>query len=292
MNTNISKFHPRNRHQGCYDLNKLIKSHPPLQVFIKKNKFQNLSIDFTNPLAVKTLNQALLKHYYNFIWDIPLKFLCPPIPSRADYIHYAADLLALNNHGIVPCGDKVTILDIGTGANCIYPLIGHAEYKWDFIASDINQDALKNAQHLIDINHLQSHIELRAQKSKDHIFQGVVKPGESIDLCICNPPFHASLSQAQSGTLRKWKNLKISTNVLNFGGTHDELWCEGGEVAFIKKMVQESPFYNIQWFTTLVSKQASLPSIYQALKEISCREVKTIDMEQGQKKTRLVAWRF
>lgn len=290
---NTSKLsHPRNRHQGFYDFPKLIKALPALEQFVKKNKFHDLTIDFANPNAVKALNQALLKDFYGYIWDIPEGFLCPPIPSRADYIHHVADLLALDNHGKVPKGSNIKILDIGTGANLIYPLIGYAEYKWDFIASDINAEALTNAKKLIDINHLESHIQLRLQTDKSHIFQGIVDPKEKIDLCLCNPPFHMSEEEAKAGTLRKWKNLKIKTKALNFGGKSNELWCEGGEVAFIKQIIKESPSYNIKWFTTLVSKQESLPAIYQALKEIFCKDMKTIEMGQGQKKSRIVAWTF
>ncbi|CAG0910651.1 unnamed protein product, partial [Cyprideis torosa] len=97
--------------------------------FVSKNKFGNESIDFSNPLAVKALNKSLLLHHYNITyWDIPKTNLCPPIPGRADYIHYIADLLSLSNKNLIPMGEDVRGLDIGVGANCIYPIIGHQEY--------------------------------------------------------------------------------------------------------------------------------------------------------------------
>jgi 23S rRNA (adenine1618-N6)-methyltransferase len=40
----------------------------------------------------------------------------------------------------------VRVLDIGVGANCVYPLIGHAEYGWRFLGVDIDEAALANAQ--------------------------------------------------------------------------------------------------------------------------------------------------
>jgi 23S rRNA (adenine1618-N6)-methyltransferase len=55
----------------------------------------------------------------------PANYLCPPIPAVADYLHYLADLLA-DGSGGVPRGIKVRALDVGVGANCIYPLLGHA----------------------------------------------------------------------------------------------------------------------------------------------------------------------
>jgi 23S rRNA (adenine1618-N6)-methyltransferase len=287
---NNLESHPRNRHQGFYDFPKLILALPKLKQFVKRNPYGNQTIDFANPEAVKALNQAILKADYQIEWDIPPGFLCPPIPSRADYIHYAYDLL--KEIGMDPRGEKIRVLDIGTGANCIYPLIGAKEYSWNFVASDINKTALDNAQKLIETNHLTSKIELRFQPSKTHIFKGIIDPNEPFALSMCNPPFHTSAKQAKLGTLRKWKNLNLKTKALNFGGTNDELWCDGGEVAFIKAMIEESPNYNIKWFTTLVSKEESLKDIYKALEDIKCKKFKTIPMGQGQKKSRIVAWSF
>lgn len=114
-------LHPRNRHHQRYDLPALCQAHPDLQGYITLNPLGEQTIDFANPQAVKALNKALLAHFYAVKhWDIPDGFLCPPVPGRADYIHHLADLLAQDS-GEVP--KQATILDIGTGANLIYPLI-------------------------------------------------------------------------------------------------------------------------------------------------------------------------
>lgn len=85
-----------------------------------RHQLYELSVNFADPLAVKTLNKALLAHFYGVThWDIPDGFLCPPVPGRADYVHHLADLLADDNGGVVP--KQATVLDIGTGANLIYP---------------------------------------------------------------------------------------------------------------------------------------------------------------------------
>lgn len=284
-----TELHPRNRHREPYDFPKLIKCCPDLEKFVAKNRYGNESVDFTNPLAVKALNRALLKLFYNIIWDIPEPFLCPPIPSRADYIHYIADILS--NNGIVPLGNKISILDIGVGANCIYPLLGHREYGWHFVGTEIDPKAIVVAKSIIEQNGLSDAIEIREQKSRSNIFEGIMHHNK-FDLVMCNPPFHSSLAEAKAGTARKWKNLKKNTKALNFGGQSNELWYPGGEVAFIKRMIEESVHVNCKWFTTLVSKAASLPSIYSALNEAKPLEIKTINMGQGQKKSRIVAWTF
>jgi 23S rRNA (adenine1618-N6)-methyltransferase len=295
-----SSLHPRNKHRSRYDFDRLIEASPELAWFVKLNAYHDASIDFSDPQAVKALNRALLKQVYGIRdWDIPEQYLCPPIPGRADYLHYAADLLAAANHGIVPLGRQVRVLDIGVGANAVYPLIGQREYGWSFVGSDIDPVALANVRHILQANGLAEAIELRLQATPVDIFRSVVRPGETFDLTLCNPPFHASLEEAGAGAGRKWRNLgKRRTQgqapLFNFGGQGAELCCVGGEQAFVSLMVGESVQFatHCLWFTTLVSKAASLPAIYRALKAAGALEVRTIPMAQGQKKSRIVAWTF
>lgn len=280
-------LHPRNPHRERYDFKSLISADPKLGSFVGPNKFGDESIDFSNPEAVKALNRAILKSFYQIeFWDIPEGYLCPPIPGRADYLHYLADLL--------PQKKERRVLDIGVGANCVYPLIGHQVYGWNFVGSDIDSKALANAQKIVEQNNLQNVIELRLQTSKN-IFKGIIKENEKFDFTLCNPPFHSSAEEAQMGTTRKWKNLgKSPQKGLNFGGQSNELWTEGGEVSFIKQMILESseiPQHSI-WFTSLVSKEESLTPLYKTLKSFKNVSVKTIEMSQGQKKSRILAWSF
>ncbi|MES2200166.1 MAG: 23S rRNA (adenine(1618)-N(6))-methyltransferase RlmF [Chlamydiota bacterium] len=288
-------LHERNKHKQRYDFKQLIGSCPDLSAFVVKNKYSEESIDFSDPNAVKTLNKALLKHFYKIVWDIPNGYLCPPIPGRADYIHHIADLLGALNKGVIPLGPSIRIFDIGTGANCIYPVIGYREYGWKFIGSDIDPIAINSAQKIVNLNELSDVIELRLQSSSSDIFKGVLESNEQIDLSICNPPFHASLEEALQGTERKWKNLKVNkSSTLNFGGKKNELSCLGGEIGFLRRMIKESVHAQEQcrFFSTLVSKEENLPLIHKELKDVKALAVKTINMAQGQKKSRIVAWSF
>jgi 23S rRNA (adenine1618-N6)-methyltransferase len=292
------RLHPRSPHRGRYDFGSLVACSPELAVFVAKNGYGDESIDFANPSAVKALNRALLRLEYGITgWDIPAQYLCPPIPGRADYLHYLADLLA--DGGDIPRGSSVRVFDVGVGANCIYPLIGERSYGWHFVGSDIDEVALANAKCIVDANDLGSDIELRLQTSCSAIFSGVMKPDESFDLTICNPPFHASPEEANAGVQRKWRNLGKREQggkrpVLNFGGQGGELYCEGGEEAFIGRIVADSAEHagHCLWYTTLVSKSASLPGVYRALKGVRAMNVQTIEMTQGQKKSRIVVWTF
>jgi 23S rRNA (adenine1618-N6)-methyltransferase len=293
------KLHPRNKHRERYDFKQLIISCAELAPFVKMNIYRDESIDFFDPEAVKMLNKALLKHYYGIdYWNIPAGYLCPPIPGRADYIHHIADLLGTSNKGKIPTGKKIICLDIGVGANCVYPIIGNKEYGWSFIGSDIDPVAIASAKKIIESNPaLKGMIELRLQKTPKDIFQGIVQTGERIDLTICNPPFHASMAEARSGTLRKLNNLKrerIRKATLNFGGQNNELWYAGGEERFVGNMIRQSKECSGScfWFSTLIAKQATLKSVYEALKKVQAAEVKTIPMGQGNKTSRIVAWTF
>jgi 23S rRNA (adenine1618-N6)-methyltransferase len=294
-----TELHPRNINRGAYDLPALIVAVPLLSQYITPNKFGQDSIDFSNPVAVKLLNQALLHHYYGIThWQFPDANLCPPIPGRADYIHYMADLLMQSNFGRLPAGNKITCMDVGTGASCIYPILGVAAYGWNFIGTDIDATSLASAEKIVSANKsLKNKIQLRLQNNPKFIFSGIITPQDKIDVTVCNPPFHASAEDAIKGTQRKVKNLsgkKTATPVLNFAGVSNELIYEGGELAFILTMVKESKpvAKNCVWFTTLVSKQSNLKGIYKALEKANARQVKTIEMGTGNKSARVVAWTF
>ena len=82
--------------------------------------------------------------------------------------------------------------------------------------------------------------------------------------------------------------------VQNFGGNAGELWCDGGELVFVQRMIAESAGipHRCRWFTTLVSKSAHLPRLHQSLRAVKAADVKTIEMAHGQKKSRILAWTF
>ena len=297
--TEKTTLHSRNPHRFRYDFEKLIQSLPELKSFVFINEHDLETIDFSNPEAVKALNKSILISDYDIKnWDIPKNYLCPPIPGRADYIHYIADLLANSNNGIIPEGENIIGLDIGIGANCIYPIIGFESYQWSFVGTDIDEIAIQNCKKIIAENpKLIDSISLQLQIEPRYIFKNIILPEDKFAFTICNPPFHNSQEEATKATIRKVNNLentRTKNPILNFGGQNTELWCEGGEIGFITQMIYESVKYplHVFWFTTLVSKKDNLRSIYKTLNKVGTVEVKTIEMAQGQKISRFVAWTF
>lgn len=297
--TEKNNLHPRNLHRFGYDFDELVLKFPDLKPFVFTNEFATKTIDFSNALAVRALNKSLLIANYGISnWDIPTDYLCPPIPGRVDYIHYLADLLADSNNGIVPNGENVQGLDIGIGANCIYSILGNQVYGWSFVGTDIFEEAIESCEKIIQNNpQLIDFISLQLQGDGRFIFKNIILPEDKFAFTICNPPFHSSQEEATKSNIRKINALENTKNkkpILNFGGQNAELWCEGGELAFITQMIFESAKYPLQvfWFTTLVSKKENLASLYKTLNKVSAVEVKTIEMAQGQKNSRFLAWTF
>ncbi|KKO44338.1 23S rRNA methyltransferase [Arsukibacterium ikkense] len=291
-----AQLHPRNPHQGRYDLARLSVGYPALQPHLQLSPAGEQTINFSDPTAVLALNAALLKHYYQVeYWQLPPGYLCPPIPGRADYIHYAADLLAEPDE--VPKGKQITLLDIGCGANLIYPIIASRSYGWRCVGTDIDAVALKAAQLIIDSNpQLTGHVTLRRQADSNRILQGVITPTDRFELSVCNPPFYGSAAEAAAANQRKRTNLGLSASAeqRNFAGQQHELWCPGGELAFIRQLISESVAFASQvgWFSSLVSQQSNLKMLVAAVRQMGATQVKQIKMQQGQKSSHLLAWRF
>lgn len=278
-------LHPNNIHNQGYDFSLLVAKYPKLSEFITV-KFDKETIDFSDPIAVKEFNKALLfTHYGITFWSFSDDNLCPPIPGRVDYVHHLSDLIATEKN--------IKVLDVGTGATCIYPLLGNAVYDWQFVGTDIDAQSLSNAQKIIDKNSLESKISLRYQKDENHILKGVINKEDTFTLTMCNPPFYKSAEEARGANRRKSRNLGNNT-VRNFAGNSNELWYVGGEKAFLHTYLYESSQLpkTSKWFTSLVSKKENVESLQNSGKKLGVNEFKVIPMHQGNKVTRIVCWRF
>ena len=291
-------YHPKNKHQGEYNFDELIAALPELSAHIEPNAFGKNSIDFSDPEAVKALNKALLFAHYNLgFWDIPEGYLCPPIPGRAEYLLRISDVLAGSNIGRLPTGDKIMCMDIGIGANAIYGLLAHQLFGWKIIGSEIDETAIAAAQKNIDNNKLTEAIAIKKQVRSKDIFYGILQKTDKIDVCVCNPPFHASADEAQDANQRKTTNLNLDVSkstTLNFGGQSNELHCEGGERKFVGKLIRESKSFssNCFWFTCLISKKDHIRELQKALKTHEATDVRVIPMLTGNKQSRVLMWTF
>lgn len=310
--SNKSKgLHPRSLHNEKYDFNALKECTPELSKYIQTKDNGEQTINFNKPEAIILLNKSLLAHYYGVEkWNVPKGHLCPPIPGRADYIHLMADLLADSNEGVVPTGDKVKGLDIGVGASSVYPLIGNRSYSWKFVGSDIDSDSVNSSKAIVKSNKniKIGAIKFRFQPEHKSIFDNMIQSGEKFDFTMCNPPFHSTVEEAQESANSKVKNLEkslkksgkeVPNNSKNkitssFSGKNNELVFEGGELNFIKTMIDQSikKSSNVLWFSSLVSKVEHLEEIYEYLKVSKVLEYRTLEIQHGNKESRIIAWTF
>lgn len=286
-------MHNNNIHKNGYNFEELIIDSPSLEKYIIINEYNNQSIDFSNYESVYNLNKALLKKYYRILnWEIPNQALCPPIPSRVEYIHIINDLLKK-----IPNKQQTIFgLDIGVGTNCIFPILGSSIYDWCFKGSDIDETAVLYAKkNISQSSKLSKQIKIIHQTNRGHIFKGIVNKDEYYHFTVCNPPFYKSETEAQKTSMRKWKNLERNDNLknLNFGGSANELWCNGGELLFIKRMIKESVLYQNQvyWFTSLVSQKANLKPLFKILNKFKAKSI-SIPLNIGNKKSRILAWTY
>ncbi len=279
-------MHPDNRNKDPYQFKYLRKANPKLSPYILETDRGIQTIDFANPEAVLELNRAIMLSDYSLNWyEIPEGYLSPAIPGRADYLLHLKDFLGK---------EEVIGLDIGTGANFIYPLLGASLFKWKMKGVDTDRKAIDNALLILEHNtHLKGFLTATHQPTPAHIFKGVILPDEIYDFTICNPPFYSSEKEAFKATKEKSKGLKLKEVTRNFEGQSNELWCNGGEALFIKRMIKESVLFKSQvgWFTTLISKSENLPKIKKQLEKLDTT-YKIVDMSQGNKKSRFLAWKF
>lgn len=295
----VGKLHPRNKHLQGYDMKRLQAVNPQLAPFVHVNDFGKETIDFSDPKAVFELNKGLLYADYRLkYWEIAKNSLCPAIPGRVDYIHYIADLLAEENNGTVPTGSHINILDVGVGSSAIYPILGSQEYEWNFKGTEVDQSSLNIAQGNINKNSwLKKKIELRFQEDKTKILDGVVATNDKFDAVICNPPFFKSREDNWKSSTKKFSNLnkgKEIPTVQNFGGLPNELWYPGGEKAFITQLIYDSLKLkkHFVWITSLVADKDHLRPLRAVLEYHKAKDIRVIETKQGNKISRILAWRW
>lgn len=290
-------MHIRNKHKDGYDLEKLPHANPNLKKYIGIIHDKK-SIDFSDPKAVFELNKSLLLADYKLkSWEISTNSLCPAVPGRADYVHHVADLISLETKSTAK-DSNIRVLDIGTGSSMIYPIIGAQEYEWNFVATEIDRNSIHYAEVNINKNvWLKKKIQLRFQDTPENILTGIIFDQDKFDAIICNPPFFKSREDNWKSSTKKFQNLNKTTEkitVQNFAGHPNELWCPGGEKAFITKLINESKTYQAQlkWITTLVSSKDNLKPLIAVLEYNKAAKIEIINMKQGNKASRILAWRW
>ncbi|KAG9245797.1 DUF890 domain protein [Calycina marina] len=254
----------------------------------------NGQLDFSNPESVLQLTKSLLKRDFNLKIEVALDRLCPPVPNRLNYILWIQALLDTTSDTYQDSYDssrEVVGLDIGTGASCIYPLLGCAQRpNWRFAATDIDDKSISFAKENILRNGLQGRIMPLQTKPDGPLIPMDLLGFENIDFGMCNPPFYDSNFDLLASASAKQRPPFTACT-----GSESEMVTAGGEVAFISRMIEESLLIQkrVQWYTSMLGKHSSLEAVVTKLRDKRVSNYAVTEFVQGNKTKRWgIAWSF
>ncbi|PHH60290.1 hypothetical protein CDD81_1880 [Ophiocordyceps australis] len=243
-------------------------------------------LDFCDPKAIMQLTKTLLKLDFGIDCQLPKDRLCPPVANRHNYILWLKDLLDSSSYQLP--GQSLTGLDIGTGASCIYPLLGCVQRPWSFIATDIDNESLQWARANVERNGLSNRIRLVARQPHQALIPLDELGIASIDWVMTNPPFYES----QQDMLESAKS-KSRPPLTACTGSLGEMVTEGGELGFVARILKESLQLQerVQWYTCMLGFLSSVASLVDRLKEAGISNYAVTEFIQGNKTRRwAVGW--
>ena len=240
----------------------LIKEFPELKKYILKQNEDNegeFQFDWSNNELSLLMDKSILNYYFDIkYYDIPKGFLIPPIPSRINYINLINSIITklINDIDI----KNIIGIDIGTGANIIYPILGYSIYKWKFICTEINKEAYNNAKLILQKNNLENNINIIKQNNKDNIFISILNRENKYIFSMCNPPYYNYENEIKLEDKKR-------DNEYNF----DEIYYKNGEYGFFQRYFEESICYknNVFLYTILIGKKINAENIYDKLSSYS-----------------------
>jgi 23S rRNA A1618 N6-methylase RlmF len=252
------RMHPRNRYfRHRPDFAALAAQFGDFAALTTTDSKGRVHVDWKDAAASAALTRALLCADYGLQWELPRGFLCPPVPQRANYIHWIEDLLAGPIETAVKPASAVSIpavatgLDIGVGASGIYPLLALSLHPaWKMIGTEINPEALASARANVERNGLCPKIDLRLVSTDGGVLVDAINDQDGvIDFCMCNPPFFAAEDDAHKASHYR----ASEANLL-------ELVTPGGERAFVHRIIADSKTLQgrVRWYTTMVRMRRML----------------------------------
>ncbi|NP_001085334.1 RNA N6-adenosine-methyltransferase mettl16 [Xenopus laevis] len=283
-------MHPRNRYKDKPpDFAYLASKYPEFKQHVNVNLAGRVSLNFKDPCAVRALTCTLLKEDFGLTIDIPLERLIPTVPLRLNYIHWVEDLI--NYHD----SDKTALrrgIDIGTGASCIYPLLGATLNGWYFLATEVDDICYNYAKKNVEQNNLSDLIKVVKVPQKTLLMDALKEESEIIyDFCMCNPPFFANQLEAQGVNSRNPHRSPPSS--VNTGGI-TEIMAEGGELEFVKRIIHDSLKLKkrLRWYSCMLGKKCSLAPLKEELRLQGVPKVAHTEFYQGRTMRWALAWSF
>ncbi|KAM6450040.1 RNA N(6)-adenosine-methyltransferase METTL16 [Liasis olivaceus] len=284
-------MHARNRYKNKPpDFAYLASKYPEFKQHVQINLSGRVSVNFKDPQAVRALTCTLLKEDFGLQIDIPLERLIPTVPLRLNYIHWVEDLIAQQDTAAK--GSVTWGIDIGTGASCIYPLLGATLNGWYFIATEVDDVCFSYAKKNVEQNNLSDLIKVVKVPQKTLLLDALEEESEVIyDFCMCNPPFFANQLEAKGVNSRNPRRPPPSS--INTGGI-TEIMAEGGELEFVKRIIHDSLQLKkrLRWYSCMLGKKCSLAPLKEELRIHGVPKVTHTEFCQGRTMRWALAWSF
>ena len=246
-----------------------------------------VTLDFGDQKVSIALTRAILRDAFEIEMEIPRDRLCPPVPNRVNYIEWLHEIL--NIKLVDPKTGKVRDvpkrfrgLDVGIGASCIYPLLGHRMYGWNFVGTDIDRKSFDYAMRNVKRNGFEKHIDLKLVKPDDDLIPATAV--NTLDFCMCNPPFFENEDEVSPHPSRTC-----------FAGANNEMITRGGEKEFVSRMIENSKKHGtkLRWYTSMLGKKSSIKALIRKLRtENRVKEIVSSAFVQGQTRRWGLAWSF
>ncbi|XP_056329744.1 RNA N6-adenosine-methyltransferase mettl16 [Danio aesculapii] len=278
-------MHPRNRYKDKPpDFVYLASKYPEFQKHVQTTLTGRVTLNFKDPEAVRALTCTLLKEDFGLTIEIPLERLIPTVPLRLNYIHWVEDLIGGQ-------GNPQRGIDIGTGASCIYPLLGATMNGWFFLATEVDDICFNYAKKNVEQNHLAELIKVVKVPQKTLLMDALKEESIVYDFCMCNPPFFANQLEAKGVNSRNSRRPPPSS--INTGGV-TEIMAEGGELEFVKRIIHDSLQLKkrLRWYSCMLGKKCSLAPLKDELRKQGVAKVTHTEFCQGRTMRWALAWSF
>lgn len=288
-------MHPRNPYKKPPSFKELALKNEEFRQQAKIDISGKVTIDFKNADALRALTRALLKEDWGLDVVLHPEYLVPTLPLRINYILWLEDLVAALN--LNESGNPVYGIDIGTGASCIYPLLAAKKNGWHMVGVEKNEVCFNYAQQNVARNNLESLVKVRRNFGETIIDASTIKDSFQPDpnmfqFTMCNPPFFGSEEEVEkTNKSRSAHTPRPPPNNARTGSTN-EVVVEGGEVAFVCKMIDESFQVKdrIKIFSTMLGHKTSVSKVLKYLKDQNICEISSTEFCQGQVTRWGLAW--
>ncbi|KAK4688642.1 U6 snRNA m6A methyltransferase, partial [Tremellales sp. Uapishka_1] len=280
-------MHPLNPYlDNRPDFARLASRYPSFAPFLKTSSKGYASIDFQDAKALRKLTRCLLKEDFGLDVDLRIDRLCPTLANRLDYLLHLLDLEPFLHSESGP----LRVIDIGTGASVIYPLLlRHLRPSSQAIATELDDVSYRHALTVLETNAIPAtSIEVRlATAAGKIIFPLFDDPMYKCTFTLCNPPFFSSMEEMAAG-----QDIKLDAAHAAPTAATNELITPGGEVAFVRRMIEESMQVQQRclWYTSLLGRYASLEPLVEEIRRRKINNYFVKSIQQARTTRWIIAW--